>query len=259
MPDEEDNSAAGGSTQIGRSTWYGLTGNLYLVFGSLVMAVLTILASWVAPRTDLTFRVARAWARGLLWASGVSIERDGPVSAGDGGSVVFMANHQSLYDIPAMLVTVPTRSCFLAKKSLFRIPVFGWSLAAAGFIPIDREDRSRAREAFELAMSTLGEGTSVIVFPEETRSLDGRIQPFQRGGFLMALKARAAIVPVGIQGTLTVRSRGSLRVNPGTVRVRFGEPVDIESFGLRRKKELVAAIEDRVSALAGAPRSATVS
>jgi 1-acyl-sn-glycerol-3-phosphate acyltransferase len=167
-----------------------------------------------------------------------------------------MANHQSLFDIPAMLAAVPVPVRFLAKRSLFRIPVFGWALGAAGFVPIDRIDRSRAKEAFRLALGSLQEGVAIVVFPEETRSLDGMIRPFSRGGFLMALKARSPIVPVGIHGTLRVRRKGRLLVDPAEVEVAFGDPIDPSLWKVRQVDDLIERVESEVSRLARSPRVA---
>ena len=126
-----------------------------------------------------------------------------------------MANHQSLFDIPALLASLPGETKFLAKSSLFRIPIFGWALSAGGFVPIDRSDRSTARESFAAAIAALARGVSVLIFPEEARSLDGRVLPFQRGGFLLALKSGLPIVPVGIEGAFEVQPRRSFLIRPG--------------------------------------------
>jgi 1-acyl-sn-glycerol-3-phosphate acyltransferase len=230
-----------------------LGANLYLVIGSSVLGLAAIVASWIPPRRRYGFNVARAWARGLLLSSGVRV-RVVRRSAQTAPRVVFMANHQSLYDIAAMLATVPVPVRFLAKRSLFRLPFLGWGLAAAGFVPIDRVDRSRAKEAFRHALGALGENVGIVIFPEETRSLDGRIRPFRKGGFLMALKARAPIVPVGIHGTLRVRPKGRLWVEPAEVEVVFGDPIDASSWGVRRVDELLETVEREVSTLARAPR-----
>ena len=231
-----------------------LSANLYLVIGSSVLGLAAIVASWIPPRRRYGFNVARAWGRGLLFFSGVRVEvvRQPPPLP---PQAVFMANHQSLYDIAALLATVPVRVRFLAKRSLFRLPFFGWGLAAAGFVPIDRIDRSRAKEAFRHALEALDEGAAIVIFPEETRSPDGRMKPFRRGGFLMALKAKAPIVPVGIHGTLQVRPKGRLTVEPARVEVAFGDPIDARSFGVRRIEELVETVEIEVSSLARAPRA----
>ncbi len=229
-----------------------LGANLYLVIGSSVLGLAAILASWIPPRRRNGFNVARLWGRGLLLSSGVRVRVVRTTAVAP--RAVFMANHQSLYDIAALLATVPVPVRFLAKRSLFRLPFFGWGLAAAGFVPIDRIDRSRAKEAFRHALGALEENVGIVIFPEETRSLDGRIRPFRRGGFLMALKAKAPIVPVGIHGTLRVRPKGRLRVEPAEVEVAFGDPIDASSWGVRKVDGLVETVEREVSALARAPR-----
>jgi len=164
-----------------------------------------------------------------------------------------MANHQSLFDIPVLLATLPGQTRFMAKQGLFRIPIFGWALSAGGFIPVDRQDRSRAKEAFASAVARLQAGASVLVFPEETRSLDGRLLAFQRGGFLLALKSGLPIVPVGIAGTLAVQGKRSFLIHPGEVSVRYGAPIAMTGFDLRQKRELLLIVRDRIAQLAGAP------
>lgn len=237
-----------------------LTGNLYLLAGTALLASLALATGWLPPRGNVIFFWARVWSRGLLAASGVRVDLDsGPFArapeaggAPAGGHYIFMANHQSLFDIPVLLATLPGQTRFLAKQSLFRIPLFGWAIRAGGFIPVDREDRSRAREVFRAAAARLRAGTSVLVFPEETRSRDGRLLPFQRGGFLLAIKSGLPIVPVGIAGTLGVQAKGRLRIHPARVRVRYGQPLLVEGYDLRRKDELVALVRHQVAELAGA-------
>jgi 1-acyl-sn-glycerol-3-phosphate acyltransferase len=160
-----------------------------------------------------------------------------------------MSNHQSMYDIPALLASLPVQTRFLAKRSLFKIPIFGWAIALGGFISVDRSDRSRARESFAAAVEQLRLGASTLVFPEGTRSLDGRLSDFERGGFLLALKSGLAIVPVGIHGSLSVRRRGSLVVRPGRIRVRYGRPIEVESFGIRGRAELEGVVRERLADL----------
>jgi 1-acyl-sn-glycerol-3-phosphate acyltransferase len=238
-------------------SWIATVGaNLFLVVGSVLFGLAAIVASWIPPRPRWAAPVARGWGRGLLLSSGVGVRVTRPAPRLP-PNVVFMANHQSLYDIAALLATIPIPVRFLAKRSLFRIPVFGWALGAAGFVPIDRIDRSRAKEAFRLALETLQSGVAIVVFPEETRSLDGRMQPFRRGGFLMALKARSPIVPVGIHGTLRVRPKGKLLVEPARVEVAFGDPIDANEWGVRRVDELIERVESEVSRLSRSPRHPT--
>lgn len=228
------------------------TGNLYLLIGSVILATLATLVSWIPPRGNWTFGVARIWARCLLTASAVRISDvwyDPALEPGK--SYVFLSNHQSLFDIPVLLTTCPGQVRMMAKRSLFRIPIFGWSLAAGGFIPIDRADRSSARRSFASALARLKEGTSILLFPEGTRSMKNSLLPFQRGGFLLAMKTGLPIVPVGVRGTRAVQPKGNWAIRPGRVEVRYGAPISCAQYGVRRKGELIAQVRRQVADLAG--------
>lgn len=227
------------------------TGNLFLVIGSIIIGTLAILGSWVPPRGNWVFAMARLWSILLLRASLLRVEVRQEQGIDPGASYVFLANHQSLFDIPLLLSTVPGQVRMMAKRSLFRVPVFGWALAAGGFIPIDRGDRSTARQSFATAMSHIRGGTSILLFPEGTRSLSETLLPFERGGFLIALKSGLPIVPVGIRGTREVQRRGVWTIRPGTVVIHYGTPIDAASYGVRRKRELIGEVRRQVAGLAG--------
>lgn len=235
-----------------------VAGNLFLVFGTLVLASLAVATAWVPPRVPIFYFWARAWSRGLLRASGVEVEATHAAPLPLDRPLVLMPNHQSLYDIPVLLATTRVQARFLAKRELFRIPLFGWSLRLAGFVPVERHDARGARESFRQAIDLLRAGASVLVFPEETRSLDGRLLPFKRGGFLLATRSGAAIVPVGIEGTHRIRAKNSLVIHPGTVRVCYGEPIAPEGGGVKGREHLEAAVRRSVCALAGLPPPAKV-
>ena len=148
-------------------------------------------------------------------------------------------------------MAAPSPACFLAKRSLFKVPIWGWSMWVSGFVPVDRDDRSRATETFAAALKAIERGSSLVIFPEETRSVDGKLKPFKRGGFLMALRTGRPIVPVGVRGSLQIRGKGSLEVRPGEIEISFGKPIPAGDFGVRRRAELVAHVEAEVRRLAG--------
>jgi 1-acyl-sn-glycerol-3-phosphate acyltransferase len=225
-------------------------GNLYLVFGTLACALVALVAALVPPRGRFMQPVSRAWARGLLAASGVRLAVEHEAALDPHGRFVFLANHASLFDIPALLVAWPGQSRFLAKAGLFRIPVFGWALRLGGFVPVDRGHRERGRRSFARAVDRLGRGASVVVFPEEERALDGRLLPFRRGGLLLALRTGLPLVPVGLDGAFAVQSRRSFLIRPGTVTVRLGAPLDLEGESVRRITTLSEHVRARVAALA---------
>lgn len=227
------------------------TGNLFLVLGSILFGALSILVSWIPPRGNWVFLMARIWSILLLKASLVRVEVRCLPGIDSRASYVFLANHQSLFDIPALLSTVPGQVRMMAKRSLFRVPVFGWALHAGGFIPIDRGDRSTARQSFASAIERIRGGTSILLFPEGTRSLEDTLLPFERGGFLLAMKSGLPIVPVGIRGTRVIQRRGVWTIQPGTVTVCYGTPIDVTAYGVRRKRELIAEVRRQVADLAG--------
>jgi 1-acyl-sn-glycerol-3-phosphate acyltransferase len=227
------------------------TGNLYLLLGSIVFGLLSILVSPIPPHGNSVFVMARLWANLLLKASCLRVRVRREVDLDPEASYVLLSNHQSLFDIPVLLATVPGQVRMMAKRSLFRIPIFGWGLTAGGFIPIDRGDRTKGRQSFATALARIKSGTSLLLFPESTRAMTDVLLPFQRGGFLIAMKTGLPIVPVGIRGTRAVQHKGSWAIRPGPVEVRYGTPIDISAYGVRRKKELIAEVRARIAELAG--------
>lgn len=224
---------------------------VYLVPATLALATLSILVSWIPPRGNLVVLLARAWARGALAAAGVRLRvRMDPAVDPERGYVV-MANHASYFDVLALLSVLPGQYRFVAKRSLFLIPIFGWALWSAGFIPVDRRDRSKAREIWRTAGRRLSRGASVLFYPEGTRSPDGRIHAFHRGAFLVALKNQAPILPVGIRGAHEVLPRGRLAVQPGIIDLHFGKPVETVDLSVRDKKELIEEVRRTIGHLSG--------
>ncbi len=234
-----------------RSPWLTtLVGNGFLIVGTAVYSVLALLTFWIPPRGRAVQFWARRWARELLWCAGVRVEVESESRTPLPEKLVVMANHQSLFDIPVLIASLPVPALFMAKRELFQIPLFGWALRAGGFIPVDRRNQKRARESFRQAVARLGQGGAVLLFPEETRSVDGQLLPFKRGGFLLARKAEAAILPVGIEGTLGVQERSSYLIRGGLVTVRYGHPRSADA------PDLAAEVRHEIERLASIPARA---
>jgi 1-acyl-sn-glycerol-3-phosphate acyltransferase len=232
-----------------------IAANLFLLFGSLFFALAALLGAVFPPRGHWPLRCAVWWSKGWLACAGVRlevvVEEGASQPLRSGRAFVFVANHQSLLDIPVLLAALPVPVRFLAKRSLFRIPVFGQAIAAAGFVPVDRGDRARAGEAFAHALRYLEQGRSVLVFPEETRSPSGRVLPFKRGALLMAMRAKVPLFPIGVFGTRTIQAKGSLRVRPGVVVVRFGAPRAVELGSPAQRRALLELLRADVIHLSG--------
>lgn len=205
--------------------WRGL-----LTFGLLPVATaffgsLALIASVLAPRSNAVMRLGRPWSRLLLACAGVRPRYDGLHFAALGHPVVFASNHLSIVDIWALIPVLPLETKFVAKRSLFRFPIFGRAMRAGGFIAIDRDRFRDAVASLGVAVERIREGDSVIVFVEGTRSPDGSLRRFKKGAFRLAAQADVPIVPVSIRGTFGVVRPRSLRVTPGPVEVTFHAPV----------------------------------
>lgn len=238
-----------GQARLWQVALFTVLGNTVFVVVTLALSLLAMVAGWLPPRGDWTYRIARLWARLWLLASGVRIDTHYEQELASERGYIFMANHQSMYDIPALIEGMPGQVRFMAKKGLFQIPIFGWSLRWGGFIPVDRKDRKSARTTFATALARLESGRSILIFPEETRSPDGRLLPLKRGGVVLALKTGFPIVPVAIDGAGEVRPRDTLWIRPGTVRVRYGVPIEVGDYGLSERNELVARVRDDLERL----------
>jgi 1-acyl-sn-glycerol-3-phosphate acyltransferase len=186
------------------------------------------------------------WARWLLIAAGVRVVRHGGDDLVANAPRVFIANHVSWFDIPAMIAALPHYG-FVAKRELERVPLFGAAARAVGVIYIDRENRKAAFGAYEDASRRIREGQTVLVYPEGTRGDSYTLRPFKKGPFVLAIGAGAPIVPVVIHGTIEVNPRGSFRARSGTVHVHMLDPVPTEGLDYRDRDALAAQVHARMS------------
>jgi 1-acyl-sn-glycerol-3-phosphate acyltransferase len=210
-----------------------------LVLGSVVIGAYLFDRSGKAGH-----RIARRWAKIILWATGVRVSIEGLEQVPKEGSYVFMSNHQGSYDIFALHGYLPFDFKWLAKKELFSIPFFGWTLAAAGYISIDREGNRDTVKAMNEAARRIHDGMSVLIFPEGSRSPDGLIQPFKKGGFSLAIKSKAPIVPVSIAGSREIMPKGQKVASPGKIRIRVGAPIHTQECTLRDWNELMKRVAE---------------
>lgn len=159
---------------------------------------------------------------------------------------IFMANHVSNLDPPALIPNIPERTSAFIKRSLMRIPVFGWGLKQGEFIPVDRSgDRESAQESVAEARRVLARGIHITTFVEGTRSRDGRMLPFKKGPFYLAMETGAPCIPVSIWGTEKMMSKGSIRIHPGTAHVIFHAPIDPAKFATR--EDLMDAVRSSIA------------
>jgi len=175
------------------------------------------------------FEFAKAAMRLSKWILGLRLEVTGLEHVDRTKTYVFMGNHVSFIDGPMLFTVIPQHVRVILKKGVFRLPVLGFSMTYAGFIPVDRKHAQRGREAIERAVGLMRErGYSFLIFPEGTRSLDGHMGAFRRGGFFLAVESGAPIIPVSVRGTFEIMPKGSFFVNKGSIRVAFRPAVPVQ-------------------------------
>lgn len=193
---------------------------------------------------------ARLWGRLGLALNDVNVTLAGTEHLPD-GPVIFMSNHQSNFDILSLLAAMPRQIHWIAKKELFEIPVFGPSMRRGGYIPLDRGDGRKALQSMDEAASTIHQGKSVVLFPEGTRTPDGNLLPFKRGGFILARKAAVPVIPVTINGSGRINPAGQIRLNRGNIHITLHPPVVVPSELRRSEAEtwMMKTVRDRIESV----------
>jgi len=214
----------------GEAMLRGLLTYVVLVPATALLAGVSTVVNLLRPGGDFTMRMGRVWSRWMLATTGARVTYEGLDHAAVDGPCVFIANHASNLDIWVVFRLLPLSARFVAKESLFRIPLLGWALRSAGFIPIDRQHRGSAIRSLRLAAERIRSGRPVILFAEGTRTRTGRLGKFKRGPFHLALQAGVPVIPVAISGSYRVMPPRTLRVSPGPVTVRVLKPVDVTPY-----------------------------
>ena len=194
-------------------------------------------------RKERVHAIQKFWARLLLRVSTVDLKIEGIENISPSRSYIIMANHQSYYDI-FLLLTLPVFIHWMAKKELFKIPLLGWLLSWVGAISIDRKNRGRAYSSIKEAVKKIRGGATVLVFPEGTRSLNGNLLPFNKGGFFLATLSHAPVLPIVIKGTNKIMPKGSFRVFPGSTSISIKPPIETKSLTPKDKARLEEKVKN---------------
>ena len=228
-------------------------GLAFLVTLPLTTAILSIiaLADRILLRRDPSRLQGypRLWARIICRVAGVRVRITGHEHLDPEATYVFAGNHASQFDIYGFQAAFPHDFRWIAKKELFAIPVMGLAMRAVGFIAIDRSRGREALKSLALAARRISEGSSVLVFPEGTRSPDGRLHPFKSGAFVLAIKSGVAVVPLGFNNTSVILPKGSLVPRPGEMTIRIGAPIPTRGLTARDKQQLAETTHKQVAAL----------
>lgn len=203
---------------------------------TIVLGALSIGSSVFDKRGYFGHRCARRWARLILVTTGVRVDIEGLERLQPGRTYVFVSNHQSHYDTAVLFAMLPFQLRIISKDAIGRFPVLGWHLRRTGHILVDRRRPDRTA-IFQWAGRLTSLGLSLIVYPEGTRSIDGRVAPFKAGSFQIALQADLAVVPISLVGTRRVMAKGQLAAHPGRVRLVIHDPIETTSLGAVDVKE----------------------
>ncbi len=218
---------------------------VYLTFGP-IAGTLGIPYTLMVGDISLLYRVAMWIVRTGIRASGIQVEVTGREHLPVGQSCIYMCNHVSNLDPPVIIPNLPGRSSVLLKKQLMSIPILGTAMRMAKFVPVERGSRRDAAKAsVEAAAEALRAGLSILVFPEGTRSIDGRLASFKKGPFFLAQQTGAPIVPIAISGTERMMGKGSMWITPGIARVQMLAAIDSRSFASR--EQLMEAVHDALA------------
>ena len=216
--------------------------SIWVCFATLVAGTMVIVLSFFVRSGNPLHKIARLWGKSILVVSRVKVSVKGLSNIDPSSPYIYMPNHQSNFDIPVLLGHLTVQFRWLAKMELFKIPIFGRAMRKAGYISIDRYNRESAFKSLKVAANKIKSGVSVLIFPEGTRSWDGKIRPFKKGGFVMAIDAGVPIVPVVITGTRAIMPKGKFRVYPGHVSMAIQKPIRTSTYTHETKEALMESV-----------------
>jgi 1-acyl-sn-glycerol-3-phosphate acyltransferase len=218
---------------------------VYLTLGS-IAGIIGIPYTLLVGDISLLYRVAMWITNAGVRAAGIKIEIGGFENIPAGRSCIFMSNHVSNLDPPVVLPLLPGRSSVLLKKELMNIPILGKAMRLAKFVPVERGSRRDAAKAsVEAAAEALRSGLHIVVYPEGTRSLDGRLSTFKKGPFFLAKETQAPIVPIAVSGTQTMMRKGSSAITPGLARIELLPAIEPSKYATR--EELMFAVRSAIA------------
>lgn len=219
---------------------------LVITILSIVLGSAAIVAGLFDRSGDSSHRIGSLWGRWLCNLNGIGVAVQGLEHIDRSRAQIFIANHQSFFDIFALSGFLPVQMRWVAKSSLFNIPFLGWAMKSAGYVSVDRGDRKKAYQAFMNTIEKLKEGASVVIFPEGTRSEDGTIGPFKKGSHLLAVRSQAPMVPVTILGSGSIIKKGSGVIRPHPIRIFLAPPILLDQNPDAREEDILNQIRDTI-------------
>jgi len=219
---------------------------IIIVLLSIVLGTLSVLARLFDFSNNLSHRVSALWGYWLCVLNGIQVDVEGLEYVKRDQAQIFVANHQGFFDIFALNGFLPAQLRWVAKSSLFKIPFVGWSMAASGYIPVERENRKKSYQAFLATIEQLKAGNSIVIFPEGTRSEDGTIGPFKKGGPLLSVRSGAPLVPVTLLGTGSIIKKGSGTIKPGRIEIIISPPISSQAVKDEREENVLRTLRNTI-------------
>ena len=221
---------------------------LNLVLSIWIVCIPILAIGWLDRDKNIIGKLSKMWAQWVIWSTGIRYDISGLENLKPDKKYNFMSNHQSALDIVLGVACIPCKIVFLAKKELFKIPIFGWAMQAAGMIKIDRQNSERARKSVDEAVNVLIHSSfSTLIYPEGTRSETGDLLPFKKGGFILAIRSQLPIVPITIIGTGDVLPKRSFTFNKGQIKVIIGKPISTQNLAVNNKEELIESCRNTIN------------
>ena len=219
---------------------------------TVILGTLSLLSSLFDRKGRVQHGFARLWSWLILHTIFSPVQVSGMERVDASRSHVLVANHLSALDIPVLYVHLPFQFRILAKRELFRYPFMGWHLRRSGQIPVDIDDNEKSsitKDTYKRALKTLHAGMPLMVFPEGGRSATGQVQPFMRGAFLFAARAKVEVVPMAIVGTYEILPMNSFQIRPGRIELLVGEPISTAGYDARNVEVLASRVQQAVEDL----------
>ncbi|PKN52726.1 MAG: 1-acyl-sn-glycerol-3-phosphate acyltransferase [Deltaproteobacteria bacterium HGW-Deltaproteobacteria-13] len=215
--------------------WLGFWASIATV----ILCIFIIPAGLLSRTGNLAFSLSKLWAYTMLAISFVRTEIKNKDKIRQGTSYIIISNHQSLYDIISLVTTLGIQFRWIIKKEILKVPIFGYGLYASRNIFIDRSNTSSAIESINRGFNRLPAGVSVMVFAEGTRSPDGKIHEFKKGGFVTAVRRKIPILPVTVNGSRRILPKKSLAMKPGNIQIVVGDPIDVTGYTIDTVQDLI--------------------
>ena len=217
---------------------------IVIVLLSITLGTLAVLLRVFDSSSNLSHKVSSLWGRWLCTLNGIQVDIEGLEHVSKDQAQIFIANHQGFFDIFALSGFLPVQIRWVAKSSLFKIPFLGWAIWASGYIPVVRGDRKKSYQAFMATIEKLNAGNSIVIFPEGTRSEDGTIAPFKKGGPLLSIRSGAPLVPVTLLGTGNIIRKGSGIIRPGRIQIVISPPITSQTVKEGKEEEVLHNLRD---------------